>query len=131
MSYSGGSVTSVSANFCGEDATDSDGADGYTFEFECADRESNTDADEGAVGDMLTLSSPGEAGVILNDDHPFPAFVDFVGPTGSPIIVANRNGREMGWLNAAVALTGEVDDDDDDNWLVRVRTRRVVSAATT
>ena len=118
VSYSGGSATSVSANFCGEDATDSDGADGYTFEFECEDRESNTD---GAVaGDMLTLSSPGEAGVILNDDHPFPAFVDFVGPTNSPIIVANRNGRENGWLNAAVALTGEVDadEDDDENWLV-------------
>ena len=80
----------------------------------------NTDADEGLVGDMLTLSSPGEAGVILNDDHPFPAFVDFVGPTNSPIIVANRNGRENGWLNAAVALTGEVDadEDDDENWLV-------------
>ena len=118
VSYSDGSVTTVSANFCGEDVTDSDGADGYAFEFECEDRESNTDADEGAVGDMLTLSSPGEAGVILNDDHPFPAFVDFVGPTGSPIIVANRNGRENGWLNATVALTGEVDDDDDDNWLV-------------
>ena len=119
VSYTGGSVTTVSANFCGEDATDSDGADGYTFEFGCENRESNTDGTGGAVvGDMLTLSSPGEAGVILNDDHPFPAFVDFVGPSESPIIVANRNGRENGWLNAAVALTGEVDDDDDDNWLV-------------
>ena len=118
VSYTGASATSVSANFCGKDLTDSDGADGYTFEFECADRESNTDADEGAVGDMLTLSSPGEAGVILNDDHPFPAFVDFVGPSESPIIVANRNGRENGWLNEAVALMGEVDD-DDDNWLVK------------
>ena len=46
VSYTGGSVTSVSANFCGEDATDSDGSDGYTFEFKCADRESNTDADK-------------------------------------------------------------------------------------
>ena len=60
-----------------------------------------------------------DARKILNaDDLPFPAFVDFVGPSESPIIVANRNGRENGWLNAAVALTGEVDDDDDDNWLV-------------
>ena len=119
VSYSGGSVTTVSANFCGKDATDSDGADGYTFEFEC-EGESKTVAADGLVGDMLTLSSPGEAGVILNDDHPFPAFVDFVGPTNSPIIVANRNGRENGWLNAAVALTGEVDEDEDDdeNWLV-------------
>ena len=120
VSYGGGSVTTVSANFCGEDATDSDGADGYTFEFACEDHESNTDAEGGLVGDMLTLSSPGEAGVILNDDHPFPAFVDFMGPSESPIIVANRNGREDGWLNAAVALTGEVDadEDDDENWLV-------------
>ena len=42
VSYSGGSVTSVSANFCGKDLTDSDGADGYTFEFECEDHESKT-----------------------------------------------------------------------------------------
>ena len=122
VSYSGGSVTSVSANFCKEDATDSDGADGYTFEFECADRESSTDGTGGAVaGDMLTISSAGTDGKILNDDHPFPAFVDFVGPSESPIIVANRNGRENGWLNAAVALTGEVDADeeDDENWLVK------------
>ena len=122
VSYSGGSVTSVGANFCGEDATDSDGSDGYTFEFECEDRESNTDGTDGAVvGEMLALSSPGEDGVILNaEDLPFPAFVDFVGPSKSPIIVANRNGRENGWLNAAVALTGEVDpdEDDDENWLV-------------
>ena len=132
VSYTGGSATSVSANFCGKDLTDSDGADGYTFEFECEDHESNTDAGW-LVGDMLTLSSPGEAGVILNDDHPFPAFVDFVGPTNSPIIVANRNGRENGWLNAAVALTGEVDETKTTTrigWL-RARTRRVVSAATT
>ena len=120
VSYTGGSVTSVGANFCGEDATDSDGSDGYTFEFECEGRESNTDAAEGAVGDMLTISSLGADGMILNDDHPFPAFVDFVSPTESPIIVANRNGRENGWLNAAVVLTGEVDadEDDDENWLV-------------
>ena len=116
VSYTGGSVTSVSANFCGKDATDSDGSNGYKFEFECEDYESKTDGD----GDILTMSSPGEDGVILNDDHPFPAFVDFVGPSKSPIIVANRNGRENGWLNAAVALTGEVDadEDDDENWLV-------------
>ena len=121
VSYTGGSVTSVGANFCGEDTTDSDGSDGYTLEFECEDRESNTDGtDSAVVGDMLTISSPGKDGVILNDDPPFPAFVDFVGPSGSPIIVANRNGRENGWLNAAVALTGEVDadEDDDENWLI-------------
>ena len=120
VSYSGESVTSVSANFCSEAATDSDGSDGYTFEFECKGVESNTDAGEGAVvGDMLTISSPGEDGVILNDDHPFPAFVDFVGPMGSPIIVANPNGREMGWINSAVSLSAERKKATDDAWLVK------------
>ena len=113
VSYSGGSVTSVSANFCGEDATDSDGSDGYTFEFECEGRESNTDADEGAVGDMLAISSAGTDGKILGD-NPFPAFVDFVGPTESPIIVANPNGREMGWINSAVSLSAERKKATDD-----------------
>ncbi len=122
VSYTGGSVTSVSANFCGEDSTDSDGSNGYMFEFKCEDHESNTVAGEGAVvGDMLTLSSPGEDGVILNaDDLPFPAFVDFVGPTDSPIIVANPNGRENGWINADVGLMGELGTmgSAKDNWLV-------------
>ena len=113
VSYTGGSATSVSANFCDKDLTDSDGADGYTFEFECEDHQS-TDA-----GDMLTLSSPGEAGVILNDDHPFPAFVDFMGPSASPIIVANPNGREMGWINSAVSLSAERKKATDDAWLVK------------
>ena len=120
VSYSGGSVTSVSANFCGKDLTDLDGSDGYTFEFKCENRESNTDGtNDAVVGEMLAISSAGTDGKILGD-NPFPAFVDFVGPSESPIIVANRNGRENGWLNAAVALTGEVDadEDDDENWLV-------------
>ena len=118
VSYSGGSVTSVSANFCAEDLTDSDGSDGYTFEFKCEDRESNTDGTEDAVvGEMLAISSAGTDGKIRGD-NPFPAFVDFKGPTNSPLILANRNGREGGWINAAVALTGKYDaDDDKDNWL--------------
>ena len=122
VSYTGGSVTSVSANFCGDALTDSDGSDGYMFEFECEGRESNTDGMDGAVvGDMLTLSSPGEDGVILNaEDLPFPAFVDFVGPSGFPIIVANPNGREMGWINADVGLMGKLGTmgSAKDNWLV-------------
>ena len=52
VSYTGGSVTTVSANFCGADATDSDGADGYTFEFECEDT-SDTEARS-----VRTRSSP-------------------------------------------------------------------------
>ena len=68
VSYTGGSVTSVSANFCDKDLTDSDGSDGYTFAFKCAGHESNTEGEE--PGDMLTLSSAGTDGEILGD-HPF------------------------------------------------------------
>ena len=118
VSYTGGSVTSVSANFCGKDRTDSDGSDGYTFEFKCEDHESNTDAGEGAVvGDMLTLSSAGTDGEILGD-HPFPAFVDFKGPTESPILVANPNGRKDGWFNADVSLSAERKKATDDALLI-------------
>ena len=114
VSYSGGSVTTVSANFCGEDATDSDGSDGYTFEFECEDRESSTaGTDDAVAGEMLALSSVGTDGEILGD-NPFPAFVDFKGPMGSPIIVANPNGRANGWINADVSLSAERKKATDD-----------------
>ena len=119
VSYSGASVTTVSANFCGGDETDAEAP--YEFSFECENRVSDTDADEGVVGEMLVLSSAGESGMILDaDDLPFPAFVDFVGPSESPIIVANPNGREMGWLNADVGLMGKLGTmgSAKDNWLV-------------
>ena len=116
VSYSGRSVTSVSANFCGEDATDLDGADGYTFEFECEGYESNTDA-EGVVGEMLALSSVGESGMILNaEDLPFPAFVDFAGPS-APTFSPNPNGREGGWVNLAVDFTGAQKTSNKNGWL--------------
>ncbi len=115
VSYTGGSVTSVGASFCGKDLTDSDGSDGYTFAFKCAGHESSTEGEE--PGDMLTLSSAGTDGEILGD-HPFPAFVDFKGPTGSPILVANPNGRQMGWLNADVSLSAERKKPTDDALLI-------------
>ncbi len=116
VSYSGGSVTSVVANFCGENKTDAEAP--YAFEFECEDRESNTDGtDDAVVGEMLAISSAGEDGKILGD-NPFPAFVDFAGPTGSPIIVANPNGREMGWINSAVSLSAERKKATDDALLI-------------
>ena len=117
VSYSGGSVTSVSANFCSEDATDLDGADGYTFEFECEGHESNTDAEEGVVGEMLALSSVGESGMILNaEDLPFPAFVDFAGPS-APTFSPNPNGREGGWVNLAVDFTDAQKTSNKNGWL--------------
>ena len=116
--YSGGSVESVTVEFCGDDPSTDAGAP-YEFSFECDDRESATGG--GTVGETPIVSSGGDPGTILNeDDLPFPAFVDFVAPTESPIIVANRNGREDGWLNAAVGLTGEFHGTrGPDNWLVK------------
>ena len=57
VSYTGGSVTSVTANFCREQDTDSDGSDGYTFEFACEDHESKTDADGGAWSPVICSPS--------------------------------------------------------------------------
>ena len=118
VSYSGGSVTSVSASFCGEDATDSDGAGGYTFVFKCENHESNTDGtDDKVVGDMLTMSSAGEDGVILNaEDLPFPAFVDFVGPS-APTFFPNPNGREGGWVDGKVDYLGAQTTSNENGWL--------------
>ena len=118
--YSGEAIMSLDMAFCGED----DSVDGAPYEFSlgCAGKDdepyqSNMDADEGMVGDTPILS---EDGKILNlADLPFPAFFDFVGPVGSPIIIANRGGRENGWINMYVGLTGEFDAmDAKNNWLV-------------
>ena len=112
VSYSGGSITSVTVDFCGKDVTDAEAP--FTASFDCKGVESNTVAGEGAVvGEMATISSAGTDGMILGDS-PFPAFVDFVGPTGSPIIVANPNGRANGWFNADVSLSAERKKATDD-----------------
>ena len=41
-----------------------------------------------------------------------------MGPARSPIIAANPNGREDGWINAAVSLTVERRRGTDDAWFV-------------
>ena len=112
VSYSGGSITSVTVNFCGKAVTDAEAP--FTASFDCKGVESKTVAGEGAVvGEMPTISSAGTDGKILGDS-PFPTFVDFVGPTESPIIVANPNGRANGWINADVSLSAERKKATDD-----------------
>ncbi|MDE0082099.1 MAG: hypothetical protein OXT72_05570 [Gammaproteobacteria bacterium] len=107
--FSGEPVSAVTVNFCFEDITDSEAP--YEFTFEC-------EGVEAGVG-TPQISSDGTSGDILNiDDLPFPAFIDFVGPGHSPVIAANPNGREDGWINAAVSLTAERRRDTDDAWLV-------------
>ena len=107
--FSGDPVSAVTVNFCSEDVTDSEAP--YEFTFRC-------EGVEAGVGTPL-ISSGGTSGAILNiDDLPFPAFIDFVGPPGSPVIAANPNGREDGWINAGVSLTAARRRDTDDAWLV-------------
>ena len=110
VSYSGASITSVSGDFCGKDVTDAEAP--FMLSFECTET-------SGETGEMLTVSSGGTDGMILNmADLPLPAFVDFDAPMEPPMILANRNGREDGWINMYVGLTGEFDaKDEKDNWL--------------
>ena len=107
--FSGEPVPAVTVDFCFEEVTDAEAP--YEFSFDC-------EGVEAGVGTPL-ISSGGSSGGILNiDDLPFPAFIDFVGPARSPVIVANPNGREDGWINAAVSLTAERRSGTDDAWLV-------------
>ena len=107
--FSGEPVSAVTVNFCFEDVTDPEAP--YEFAFDC-------EGVEAGVGTPL-ISAGGTSGDILNiDDLPFPAFIDFVGPARSPVISANPNGREDGWINGAVSLTAARRRDTDDAWLV-------------
>ena len=112
--FSGEPVSAVTVNFCFEDITDSEAP--YEFAFDC-------EGVEAGVGTPL-ISTGGTSGDILNiDDLPFPAFIDFVGPARPPVIAANPNGREDGWINAAVSLTAARRRDTDDAWMVAPRDR--------
>ena len=116
--YSGGSVSAVSVTLCGsKDAKKADGAAAFSAEFDCKDH--STDTEENANGDPIALTADGDPGNILNEDDLPAAYIDNVGPDNAPIIIANRNGREMGWINAAVGLEGKYNATSaKDNWLV-------------
>ena len=113
VSYSGGSVSAVTVNFCGddEDGAQAEGASAYSAEFDCKGHTS------GADGDDVTITAGGEDGNILNEIAS--AYIDNAGPTNAPTIIANRNGRQNGWVNSTVGLAGKFDAKDaKDNWLI-------------
>ena len=82
-----------------------------SVEFDCEDK-SGTQA--------ITVSAGGMSRTILNEDDLPEANIDMVAPTAAPIIIANRNDREDGWINAAVGISGEFHKTrGKDNWLVK------------
>ena len=55
---------------------------------------------------------------ILNHEGVFPLRLDFEGP-GAPRFQPNPNGRQLGWINDMVELTGKYDEKTNkDGWLV-------------
>ena len=102
--FSGGSaVESVAIrNFCGASLTTDDEAP-YEFEVDCKNfsGESTPTFVISAGGQTL---DPEESGAL--NDNIFPIRLDFKGPT-PPVFKVNPNGREGGWINADVNLTGE------------------------
>ena len=94
--YSGGSTTSVTLrSFCGAGAlTDTEAP--YEFAPDCGKHVSGEDGDTptfNIAGDVVDKVVGAEA-----------LFLDFVGP-GAPTFKPDPNGRDGGWLNAAVGLT--------------------------
>ena len=87
------------------------GGPGVSFEFEC----------EGEATQEISVTADGVAAQpILNKaDLPTPN-IDMEGPENAPIIIANRNGRQEGWINAAVGISGKYGTRGaaQDNWLV-------------
>lgn len=109
VSFSGDPVSAVTVNFCLENITDPEAP--YEFTFGCEGIQARIEA-------PLIWSAGGSREILNIDDLPFPAFIDFAGPAHAPVIAANPNGREDGWINAAVSLTAERRRDTDDAWLV-------------
>ena len=121
VSYSGAEMgaATVSLTGCtGEKAEgDGHGGDGahaateVSFEFKCTG-----DAANRTIG----VATAGETGTILNKDDLPTANIDMKGPANAPTILANRNGRQEGWINAAVGLAGEYKAKTGvDNWLLK------------
>ena len=121
VSYSGAEMgnATISLTGCtGEKAEgDGHGGDGahaateVAFEFKCTG-----DAANRTIG----VATAGETATILNKDDLPKANIDMVAPANAPKIIANRNGRQEGWINAAVGLSGRFNAKTaKDNWLVR------------
>ena len=109
VSYSGAEVTDVTLGLTGCEV-DEDHSEALSAEFDCEGEE---------AARTISVSSAGQDGTILNEDDLPEANIDMMAPTEAPIIIANRNGREGGWINAAVGIAGEYHAKNaKDNWLV-------------
>ena len=109
--YSGGDAAAVTLRaFCGADAaTDSEAP--YEFSPKC----DKTYVTSAAKGDSLTFSIGGDVvSKVVGADK---LFLDFDGP-GAPTFKPNPNGREDGWINAAVGITST--SSAKDSWLKKV-----------
>ena len=116
--YSGGSAATALTMlaFCGADAATDDEA---PFEF-APDCEDEGKTSEGA-SPSFTLAVGGESinvgtkDILNGDNDIFPINLDYEGP-GQPTFNPNPNGREDGWVNAAVSFTS-TSSRDKDAWL--------------
>ena len=116
VSYSGDEATTVLVELAGCDREEGDddddhGGPGVSFEFDC---------DGDAADRKISVTADGEPDqTILNEDDLPTANIDMAGPANAPMILANRNGREDGWINATVGLAGKFNANNaKDNWLV-------------
>ena len=110
--YSGGAAASAVtlSQFCGGDAiTDAEAP--YEFSPKCGKAYVTPNAEK---GDSLTFSIGGDdVSKVVGADK---LFLDFDGP-GAPTFKPNPNGREDGWINAAVGITST---SGKDSWLTKV-----------
>ena len=110
VSYSGDVVGSLTLlDVCGNKPITASEAP-FVFEPECDDTRVLTQEDN------IFRIAEREVG-ILNGEGVFPLRLDFEGP-GAPRFGPNPNGREAGWINATVDLTGKYSKTNKDGWLV-------------
>ena len=111
VSYSGAEAEAVTVSLAGCEGTAEEGDDdhdhggaGVSFEFDCDDTEQ--------AGRAIGVSADGEPDQnILNEDDLPTANIDMKAPANAPMIIANRNGREMGWINCGRGNLGQVRQD--------------------
>ena len=111
VSYSGDVVGELTLlNICGNNPITDSEAPFVFAELECDATRILTQEDN------IFRIAEREVG-ILNGEGVFPLRLDFEGP-GAPRFGPNPNGREDGWINDAVDLTGKYSETNKDGWLV-------------
>ena len=119
--YSGEEIGAVSVALAGCEAEEAEGDDHgdddhhgteASFEFDC-------EGEDAARAITVSVGGVPQEDNILNMDDLPTANIDMEGPANAPIIIANRNGRENGWINADVGISGKFNANNaKDNWLV-------------